>query len=168
MCKPQVFYYKNCVVLFYRKPRYTHYCSVWNVLLGTVYQTCKIWGESRTTTLNQINQSNSSNSNNSNNRKKKANQKNCIRGGALTAQCLFFSVPVCLCVCCSQKTKTKKKHTDFLFRNFITSTAFNACAQIKRTNETHTHTATTKQISREHTTYGVAVMVIDNFVVVVV
>lgn len=43
MCKPQVFYYKNCVVLFYRKPRYTHYCSVWNILLGTLYQTCKIW-----------------------------------------------------------------------------------------------------------------------------
>lgn len=42
MCKPQVFYYKNCVVLFYRKPRYTHYCSVWNILMGTAYQTCKI------------------------------------------------------------------------------------------------------------------------------
>lgn len=42
MCKPQVFYYKNCVVFFYRKPRYTHYCSVWNILLGRVYQTCKI------------------------------------------------------------------------------------------------------------------------------
>lgn len=45
MCKPQVFYYKNCVVLFYRKPRYTHYCSVWNILLGRVNQTWKIWRE---------------------------------------------------------------------------------------------------------------------------
>lgn len=41
MCKLII----NCqsrVVIFYRKPRYTHYCSVWNIILGELYQKCSI------------------------------------------------------------------------------------------------------------------------------
>lgn len=28
---------------FYRKPRYTHFCSVWNIILSSLYQKCTIW-----------------------------------------------------------------------------------------------------------------------------
>lgn len=31
------------VKIFYRKPRYTHYCSVWNIILSSLYQKCMIW-----------------------------------------------------------------------------------------------------------------------------
>lgn len=33
------------VKIFYRKPRYTHYCSVWNIILSSLYQKCMIWIE---------------------------------------------------------------------------------------------------------------------------
>lgn len=32
-----------CVKLFFRKPRYTHFCSVWNIILSSLYQKCRIW-----------------------------------------------------------------------------------------------------------------------------
>lgn len=30
-------------IKFYRKPRYTHFCSVWNIILSSLYQKCRIW-----------------------------------------------------------------------------------------------------------------------------
>lgn len=33
------------VKIFYRKPRYTHYCSVWNIILSSLYQKCMIWAQ---------------------------------------------------------------------------------------------------------------------------
>lgn len=30
-------------IKFYRKPRYTHFCSVWNIILSSLYQKCTIW-----------------------------------------------------------------------------------------------------------------------------
>lgn len=41
------------VKIFYRKPRYTHYCSVWNVIFDSLYQKCSIW------IVNKFNQSKS-------------------------------------------------------------------------------------------------------------
>lgn len=35
------------VKIFYRKPRYTHYCSVWNIILSSLYQKCMIWAVNR-------------------------------------------------------------------------------------------------------------------------
>lgn len=32
---------------FYRKPRYTHFCSVWNIILSSLYQKCRIWTNRR-------------------------------------------------------------------------------------------------------------------------
>lgn len=44
MCTSSVLFdRRNKVVRFFRKPRYTHYCSIWNILLGTLYQKCNIW-----------------------------------------------------------------------------------------------------------------------------
>lgn len=42
MCK-LIIHCQSRVVIFYRKPRYTHYCSVWNIILGVLYQKCTIW-----------------------------------------------------------------------------------------------------------------------------
>lgn len=41
MCKLLI-HSQSRVVIFYRKPRYTHYCSVWNIILGELYQKCSI------------------------------------------------------------------------------------------------------------------------------
>lgn len=34
---------KYRIRIFHRKPRYTHYCSVWNIILSSLYQKCTIW-----------------------------------------------------------------------------------------------------------------------------
>lgn len=39
-------------IKFYRKPRYTHFCSVWNIILSSLYQKCRIWILSKNKELN--------------------------------------------------------------------------------------------------------------------